>query len=493
MDVLLVLGAYLLGAIPFAQIVSVRLHGTDLRAVGTGTVSGTGLYRVGGFGAVALGGGLDVVKGALAAMLAGDDSWLAVGVSAAVVIGHCWSVFLRGAGGRGLSPAMGALAVLYWPGAVLLLAALAIGRLAKETGLAAFISDLVLVVVLTVTHKGWGLALAGAVVLPMLIKRVLGNNRLPADSLRIARNRLLYDSDRHVRREAARSDTLDATVRLLAARLDRHRDELNRLNVYPVVDGDTGDNLVAMMDAVTARLPGDVVDAVATGALYGGRGSSGVIFGQALRGFVTNLPATYRGADLAAALTAAAASARDAVGDPVEGTILTVADDAAQRATTAASSDGSIADVAGAAAEEGRRSLMRTPDLLPVLAQARVVDAGGLGYVLFLDALAEAVSGLANPPLELASAAQPAVVDDGAGGRYEVMCLIAADRDRLDALRQRWLSLGDTIAIAGGDHTWRCHVHTDDVDGALAAAHETGDVSDVEVTDLAGQHGGAVQ
>jgi glycerol-3-phosphate acyltransferase PlsY len=198
MDALAVIGAYLLGAIPFSQLVSVSMHRADLRSVGTGTVSGSGLYRVGGVSAVILGGSLDLAKGALAALLAGDDRTLAVLVSAAVVIGHCWSVFLRGAGGRGLSPAMGALVVLYWPGAALLLAGLAIGRLLKETGLAAFIADLLLVVVLATFQGGWGLALALAVVLPMLIKRLLGNNRRdPASDLRIYRHRLLYDADQH--------------------------------------------------------------------------------------------------------------------------------------------------------------------------------------------------------------------------------------------------------------------------------------------------------
>jgi uncharacterized protein len=91
------------------------------------------------------------------------------------------------------------------------------------------------------------------------------------------------------------AETLETTVRLLAARLEAHHHQLNRMNVYPVPDADTGDNLAAMIDAVVGRLPSrrartDVVDAVATGALLGGRGSSGVIFGQALRGFVINLP-----------------------------------------------------------------------------------------------------------------------------------------------------------------------------------------------------------
>ena len=200
MDALAVIASYFLGAIPFSQIVSKRWAGTDLRTVGTGTVSGTGLYRVGGKSAVVVGGGLDVAKGALAAALAlvVGDHLLGVLVSAAVVSGHCWSVFLRGAGGRGISPAMGALAVLFWPGALLLLAGLAIGRLIRETGLVALLADLGLIAVLGATHGLLGAALALAVVVPMLLKRLLGNALPePGRGLRIYRDRLLYDADGH--------------------------------------------------------------------------------------------------------------------------------------------------------------------------------------------------------------------------------------------------------------------------------------------------------
>ncbi|MGH3674510.1 MAG: DAK2 domain-containing protein [Mycobacterium sp.] len=287
--------------------------------------------------------------------------------------------------------------------------------------------------------------------------------------------------------------TLEKTVRLLAARLEAHHDQLNRINVYPVPDADTGDNLAAMIDAVIGRLPSgpvraEVVDAVATGALLGGRGSSGVIFGQALRGFVTGLPDPCGAGEVASALTAAATAARDAVADPVDGTIITVAADAARRATAVAYR-GSVLDVVRAAAEEGRRSLAHTPELLYALARAGVVDAGGFGYVLFLDALTEAVTGAAGPPLEASAPARP-VDGHSRGGRYEVMCLIATDRARADSLRERWLSIGDTVAIAGDDGTWRCHVHTDDVDAALSAARQAGQLSDVRITDLADRPGG---
>ncbi len=296
--------------------------------------------------------------------------------------------------------------------------------------------------------------------------------------------------------------TLAAMMRAFAERLARHRAELNRLNVYPVPDGDTGDNLVATLDTVLAHLPdstdrAEVTAAIGRGALLGGRGSSGVIMGQALRTFVATVPDPCDPEGLATALVAAAKAARSAVADPAEGTILTVADDVARQVRTAAAY-GTLEDAVREAADEGRRSLARTPDLLPVLARAGVVDAGGLGYVLFLDALAEVVAGVHRPPIELAApvlaaAGLPGAVSDdteGHGGRYEVICLLGSDEDRVATLRERWVALGDTVALAGGEGAWRCHVHTDEVVAALAAAREAGEVTEVEVTDLVEQVAG---
>jgi uncharacterized protein len=317
---------------------------------------------------------------------------------------------------------------------------------------------------------------------------MLGNTRATAEP-RVYLNRLLFDADRHGDDIAMDTATLEKAMRLLAVAVEHQREDLNRLNVFPVPDGDTGDNLASLMESVGERLStgGDVVDAIAVGALRGGRGSSGVIFGQALRGFVTDMQPRARG--LADALTSAAKAARDAVADPVQGTILTVSADAARRAVDAAAGGGSATDVAEAAAEEGRRSLARTPDLLPEL--GGLIDAGGLGYVLFLDALVEALTGAARPPLPISAVERRGCGAGSAdGGRYEVICLLAADEDAVARLREQWLSLGDTVAIAGGDRTWRCHVHTDDVVGALAAARAAGAVSDVEISDLTGQLGG---
>ena len=130
----IVIVSFALGAIPFSNLLAQSVAETDLRSVGGGTVSGTALYRVAGFVPLAVGGIMDVAKAAPGVLAAGSAPVVGALAAGAAVAGHNWSPFLRGAGGRGVSPAMGALAVVYWPGAVLLLAGLAVGRVVRQTG-----------------------------------------------------------------------------------------------------------------------------------------------------------------------------------------------------------------------------------------------------------------------------------------------------------------------------------------------------------------------
>jgi glycerol-3-phosphate acyltransferase PlsY len=187
--------AFLVGAIPFSQIAAGWRAGVDLRRVGTGTVSGTSLFRVAGFGPLAVAGVCDVAKGAVAVYVAGDQVVLAAVCGGLAVAGHNWSPFLRGAGGRGISPALGALLAQAWPGAVVLLLGLVLGRFAHETGLGAFVADMAVVPVTALSHGAAGAVAGACVVVPMLLKRALGNER-PADpSARTYLHRLLYDHD----------------------------------------------------------------------------------------------------------------------------------------------------------------------------------------------------------------------------------------------------------------------------------------------------------
>jgi glycerol-3-phosphate acyltransferase PlsY len=191
-----VLTAFAGGAIPFSNIGARVEAGVDLRTVGSGTVSGTSLYEVAGFKSLALAGVCDVAKGAIGPLLAGPDRPVVAALSGgAAVAGHNWSPFLRGAGGRGISPALGALAVTAWPGSVLLLAGLAAGRMARQTGLVMFAADAALVPFLA-RRRGWHGALAGAcVVAPMLIKRATGNRPLAHPDWRGRAERVLFDRD----------------------------------------------------------------------------------------------------------------------------------------------------------------------------------------------------------------------------------------------------------------------------------------------------------
>jgi dihydroxyacetone kinase-like predicted kinase len=271
---------------------------------------------------------------------------------------------------------------------------------------------------------------------------------------------------------------LRALVHRYRDALRTHAEALDRLNVFPVPDSDTGTNLLRTMDAVVQALPPEGADlattcrAVADGALMGARGNSGVILSQVLRGLTGALA---EGADVTSGLQAAASGARRAVQDPVEGTVLTVADAAAQARGP------SVVEVLEAAREAAAEALARTPEQLPVLAEAGVVDAGGAGYVLLLDAALAVVDGrpIPAPPGTCWVAAATYT-----GPRYEVTYLLDAAAPDVDALRARLGELGDSVAVGGADGRWTCHVHTDDPDAAVAAGHEAGTPTRVEVVDL---------
>ena len=194
--------AFLAGSVPASNVAARRSAGVDLRTVGSGTVSGTSLYRVAGFGPLAVAGVFDVAKGALGPLLAGGDRpWLQALCCGLAVVGHNWSPFLRGAGGRGISPSLGGLLVTAWPGAVALALGLVLGRFARRSGLGTF-AGLVVLVPATATHGAAGAAAGAAITVPMLAKRVAGNHRPRRRGAGVYVHRLLYDND---------GDPIDAT------------------------------------------------------------------------------------------------------------------------------------------------------------------------------------------------------------------------------------------------------------------------------------------
>ncbi len=268
--------------------------------------------------------------------------------------------------------------------------------------------------------------------------------------------------------------------------------EIDDLNVYPVPDGDTGTNLqltmAAVVEAVTAA-PSDMaatLGALVSGSLMGARGNSGVILSQLLRGLAEVLaPLEAAGPDdLRAALLRSATSAYGAVSVPVEGTLLTVAREAAEVAQGADLGAVVRSALAGAVA-----SLARTPDQLPALKAAGVVDAGGRGWCVLLEALVRVVTGSAPvlaPAMLVPRDRSGLAAAREAGSEafaYEVQFLL---RDSSDAevvdLKERLRGLGDSLVVVGGDGLYNVHVHVNDVGAALEAAVDAGRPFRVSVT-----------
>ncbi|MDQ6855396.1 MAG: DAK2 domain-containing protein [Actinomycetota bacterium] len=281
--------------------------------------------------------------------------------------------------------------------------------------------------------------------------------------------------------------------------LRSHQDELNRLNVYPVPDGDTGTNMALTLESVCGELDsaegmGEVCRAVSHGSLMGARGNSGVILSQILRGLADTFSDLdgASGRDLVVGLRRATDAAYQAVLRPVEGTILTVVR-AATEAVEAARDDGEeeLSVLLDRAAAAAREAVERTPELLPVLKQAGVVDAGGQGFALMIDAFLNVVEGRPLPEPQVV-ATPPAVEahlhgEDVSTLRYEVMYLLEAQDSTIPAFRDTWGSLGDSIVVVGGDGIWNCHVHTNDVGAAIEAGIDAGRPHNIRVTDLLDQ------
>ncbi|MFL9659447.1 DAK2 domain-containing protein [Streptomyces sp. PB17] len=308
--------------------------------------------------------------------------------------------------------------------------------------------------------------------------------------------------------------------------LGRAREEIDAINVYPVADGDTGTNLYLTVESAagaveavfaahevdeglrdpsrtrghTADGPSlaDAVGAMAHGALIGARGNSGTILAQLLRGMAEVLAARgdsehTGGPGLRLALRHAAASARQAVAHPVEGTVLTVAAAAADAADGAG---GDCAEVARAAYEGARAALAATPGQLAVLERAGVVDAGGHGLVTVLAALVETFTGRAPAPVAAPHARVDRAVEgecaaegrcaaeegDESGPAFEVIYLLEAEDAAVARLRQRLDTLGDSLVVVGGDGLWNVHVHVDDAGAAVEAGVEAGRPYRIRIT-----------
>lgn len=291
--------------------------------------------------------------------------------------------------------------------------------------------------------------------------------------------------------EAAARRWARESVTALAA----DRAALDRINVYPVADADTGTNLLHTMrsagsalDASEAVAPDGLLAVLAEGALAGARGNSGMLFSQVLRGLAEGVRGVGKidGAAWRDALHRAESLARRAVAEPVEGTLLSVLRAAVLGAANCTSDE--LADVVRLSTADAVLALERTTAQLPALAAAGVVDAGGRGLVVLLDALHAVVHGGARlapepPEGELREPAAPG------GPAYEVMYLLTgAEPEGLERLRDALAELGDCASVAGdGADSWAVHVHCDDIGAAIEAGIETGRVRRIRVVRFADQ------
>jgi len=313
-----------------------------------------------------------------------------------------------------------------------------------------------------------------------------------------------------------------SVVAAALAYLESHRDEVNDLNVFPVADGDTGDNMILTLNAVLGeldRLAGEgqatideigreeIVESVARAALLGARGNSGVILSQLIRGAAEEL--VSRPGELVdpvligAALAQAADRAYESVREPAEGTILTVVREMAHRVasdlahitdprlgedTEPDRQDAVIAEVLGRALEAGRQSVERGPDLLPVLREAGVVDAGGFALTVIFAGIVAALRG-ENPP-QVEARPRPRITHPHhVSSTYRFCTNFAVTGHGLEAHRfvRELEALGDSVLVVGDTATLKVHLHTDDPELATDVFAGAGQVSRLDVADMRAQ------
>jgi len=278
--------------------------------------------------------------------------------------------------------------------------------------------------------------------------------------------------------------------------LEQHREELNELNVFPVPDGDTGTNmLLTIRGAVEGVInsledsAGKVSALAARSALLAARGNSGVLFSQILMGIARGLDGKIRfsPSDFAQALTLGAEKAYNTLVNPVEGTILTVMREAANAAHQAAQQGANLARMMDEVVLGAQAAIERTPELLPVLKEAGVVDAGGQGLYYVLEAMrscAREEEVVISPGLAFQQPATSVAEAEQEAYGYEIQLIIRGQDLPLEEAQQAIGEMGESVLVVGSENLIRVHVHTPRPDRVLAYALDIGQVGDVEVENL---------
>ena len=299
------------------------------------------------------------------------------------------------------------------------------------------------------------------------------------------------------------SNDIQNAIAAASKALSARKEEINRLNVFPVPDGDTGTNMSLTIESVVgnlARLPigadgAEIRKAITTGALMGARGNSGVITSQILRGLCEGTVGWegLTSASLATAFEKAVEVAFQAVRKPVEGTILTVLRDSAQAAVNASKLGLPTPEALEAVVSEAYASVQRTPDLLPVLKENGVVDAGGFGLAIFFDAFASALTGkegTLGDELAFARGTAPKVeieqINDWEGSAFRYCNEFLVDSDTLDTEEalEFLATMGDCELCVGSVPKFKVHVHSNPPDKVLAYFLERGQISEVFIHNM---------
>lgn len=286
--------------------------------------------------------------------------------------------------------------------------------------------------------------------------------------------------------------------------LEQNKTKVNDLNVFPVPDGDTGTNMsmtiksaVKQVKSTSAKAIDEVATEMSRGALMGARGNSGVILSQLFRGFAEGLKGKEKvdTQSLAYAMKKASEMTYLAVMKPTEGTILTVGRESAEFAMKNAKKYKDILEFLEAVIARAKESLSNTPNLLPVLKEAEVVDAGGQGLVTILEGAYLALKGEAVTSI----GEEESTVSKGAPVRSEISTdnikfgyctefIVTTESDHVEDLKAKLVERGDSLLVVGDDKMIKVHVHTNDPGLALQSGLEFGFLKDIKIDNMRIQH-----
>ena len=291
--------------------------------------------------------------------------------------------------------------------------------------------------------------------------------------------------------------------------LEQNKEKLNDLNVFPVPDGDTGTNMMMTLvsaakevNACDTTSVGMMVQAFGDGALKGARGNSGVILSQLFRGFSKSVPKDQQSLDtedFARAIEMGVEAAYKAVMKPKEGTILTVAKSMAKEARKQADHDATLLALIDAAIDAGEKMLKKTPELLPVLKEAGVVDAGGAGLIVIYKGFKMAMDGeevtteldLSLPKKAPASAMEhisTAEIEFGYCTEFFITHTKGVTEESIEHLRDKLLAIGDSLVVVGDPELIKVHVHTNMPGKVLQYALRLGQLSKIKIDNMREQH-----